>query len=121
MTATELRIGNYVQLLKGNTFAEEVNGIFIIDEILAIYFLSDNDGLKYLKPIPITKEWLKRFGFKGHFSTRDLLFSYGVCFQQFQSELYLVGHGGDKKLIKYVHEAQNIYFALTGKELEIKC
>lgn len=74
------------------------------------------------KPIPLTKEWLIDFGFEYNeeyeyfkymnyaVSTNDL----GYCF------LYLLMSDEEYTALlefKHVHQLQNLYFALTGKEL----
>lgn len=69
--------------------------------------------------VPITEEWLKRFGFsedvpgvfvKGFLDLEQLLKDspeWGVY----------VHEKGVGRLIKYIHQLQNIFHALTGKEL----
>ena len=80
-------------------------------------------------PIPLTPEWLERFGFitkiKGddfhdkalwkHPST-DYLYCESGCFVD-NSGYY--GDYCDIGDIKHVHQLQNLYFALTGEELAI--
>ena len=82
--------------------------------------------LKYIEPIPLTEEILLKCGFeKGYImyfiricETRCYLrpsyrggYYYGIC-------PYIELR--DCKTIQYLHQLQNLYFALTGKELEIK-
>lgn len=61
------------------------------------------------EPIPLTKEWLVKFGFKdgkrGWFKT-------GARNSKFN--LYMYGR------CDYVHQLQNLYFAITREELTIK-
>jgi hypothetical protein len=77
--------------------------------------------MSYVKPIPLTEEWLLKFGFvkiynciyeiemDGHVIEFDLRFR--------KMSVYF----GDILLqLKYVHELQNLYFALTSEELTIK-
>jgi hypothetical protein len=110
----ELRIGNYIKF--HNTITK-VEGFSIWDNVIQ----SDNFSERQLKdfdPIPLTEEWLLKFGFKkgvfGFFEPKKRL---------------LIEQGGspivyDNKLlntkIKHVHQLQNLYFALTGTELTIK-
>ena len=75
------------------------------------------------EPIPLTEEWLIKFGFDfdGYCSywkseielTKDTMDEH---FQSFNN----VGSGLCQKEIKYVNQLQNLYFALTGEELTIK-
>lgn len=80
--------------------------------------------LNNFKPIPLTEEWLLKFGFekteRNYFEIFDMLIdldsrnfhlSVGNHPNSFEYEL---------KRPDYVHQLQNLYFALTGKELEIK-
>jgi len=129
MNAKELRIGNYHEidpisitrtathslLVDGRAFAAITSyGIHLADE-----------GKLNFKPIPLTDEWLyklgleleddngddKYFQFKGHeygvhsIDDNDFYFYKG---QDFVSTL---------KQIYWVHELQNLIFALTNKEL----
>ena len=69
-----------------------------------------------VRPIPLTEEWLLRFGFKR--------FPWGLVKDNllFKDDLkctYLilqVGNGFEVK-VSCVHELQNLYFALTNNEL----
>ena len=70
----------------------------------------------YANPIPIIEEWLLRFGFEleeGWYWKSSLrLFNI--------RGLYFRANFPIKADILYVHSLQNLYFALTGEELEIK-
>lgn len=93
-----------------------------------IKFISDVSGHAF-KPIPLTPEWLERFGFqktknggtfaeyywsgKGMDLTLDLELSTST--PEYDSQ-YVSG----STQLKHVHQLQNLYFALTGEELEIK-
>ena len=78
------------------------------------------DMSRYM-PIPLTEEWLVKFGFKyiGSAPTLGINESWNrgnIRIEQLQSK-ELVFHGLQ---IKYVHSLQNLYFALTGEELLAK-
>tara|TARA_R110000868_G_scaffold171056_2_gene406545 strand:+ start:350 stop:718 length:369 start_codon:yes stop_codon:yes gene_type:complete len=122
MKATELRIGNYYQYA-GN------NGIIYtqVKEIKHNQFglLGDFDGTNYeiCKPIQLTKEWLIKFGFDNTYNDLNWYIKGNYCFS-FLKELDLIVFKIKFQTvgictIKYVHEVQNIYFALTGEELSL--
>lgn len=93
-----------------------------------------------LKPIPLTEEWLAYFGFKKHpishtidvslfekeYKVLGITLNQGVYLRQGDAESSR--HKDDLVAIWnidmqgpiYVHYLQNLYFALTGKELEYK-
>jgi len=114
MKASELRIGNYVKYLTLNGNSEILaNGIYLFEL-----------GELELGPILLTKEWLLKFGFykelrdsgeAGFFMSKNdcnvIIKDFGDGFI-FIWELSFMG-----KPIKYVHQLQNLYFALTGEEL----
>lgn len=107
MEATQFRIGNLVSW-KGS--GKEFK--------ITLQSLYEGANLDW-KPIPITKEWLLRFGFKENdmlgFSIKTDMYEY-IEFNSF----LLCWVNEIKKSIKYVHQLQNIYFALTQKELKLK-
>ena len=88
--------------------------------------LSDN-AIKQLchKPIPLTEDYLLKFGFrlvkhniqdyyiiKGLFILKKNFYMNGFSFKLFGKE--------DICSVVYVHELQNLYFALTNQELTIQ-
>lgn len=114
MKSNELRIGNWVydKKFKGNIEFKSFFGLCNIE--------NNPDAFE---PIPLTEEWLLRFGFykpayswigdKFHLSEwDDYPLNWCVAFNKNNAILV------DK--LKYVHQLQNLYFALTGQELEIK-
>ena len=81
-----------------------------------------------MQPIPLTEEWFERFGAKKDDLEHDsYVLSSITCDYRFFKN-YLLDNTiywtcekvlGDT-CIQYVHKLQNLYFALTGQELEIK-
>ena len=70
------------------------------------------------KPIPLTEEWLVKFGFVKH-KTTDIYPTFAKqMFNWNDGILYIIGYGFMNH-IKHVHQLQNLYFALTGEELII--
>jgi len=120
MELKELRIGNTI---------EYSGKIFEVSEIrrntLRIKHWSGITKVVKIglcNPIPLTEEWLINFGFianrrlrQKEFSANDngcrLTLWTGITVPGF---FYL-----DMIEIKYIHQLQNLYFALTGEELQI--
>ena len=119
MKTKELRLGNLVttDYMTGSAF--EVTAIHtgrIYFQSIAENFQSDTIPI-YIKPIPLTEEWLLKFGFfkkaRCYFLYKDLKIT--VCDGKFY---FFTFHFNVE--LKYVHQLQNLYFALTGEELTIK-
>lgn len=120
MKANELRIGNFVYFL-GNV--HEIEGLSKrLRPDVGHFQLSNMEYSQkgfHLKPIPLTEEWLVKFGFEMHenapwvLQKQPLMCNIGNRFTWHYKTLSI-------KDIKYVHQLQNLYFALTGEELTIK-
>tara|TARA_R110000744_G_scaffold229314_1_gene347309 strand:- start:120 stop:515 length:396 start_codon:yes stop_codon:yes gene_type:complete len=127
MKANELRIGNYIEFdSSARTLVREDEQGFI--EVRSIGESGVNEWSDYgasgcvsnPKPIPLTKEWLIKFG---------LLFGFAHCGSLYDIEYGLDGYdlrlnydlGMSKYIgsVKHVHQLQNLYFTLTGEELKI--
>lgn len=113
--ANELRSGN--RLLYGG------KEITIDIQILYSLFV---DGIllpEKLEPIPLTIEWLERCGFKDGWLT----FKDGSQLVVHKDGTATIG-GWDSATSSqsvevpcaYLHQLQNLYFALTGEELNVK-
>ena len=74
--------------------------------------------IENIKPIQLTEEWLLKFGFEKDNELNFVKFSFKVHFWSNYNS-YMYGWIGGNIEIKYVHQLQNIYFALTGQELTI--
>lgn len=125
MKANELRLGNLVYRF------EEDEGFFIekvthyqIEELQIIEEDSSlwNDGF-YLTEIPLTKEWLLKFGFianqyNDEFELYPLMFDCEYTDHR-EWNISYDGHPLSTE-IQHVHQLQNLYFALTGEELTLK-
>lgn len=115
MKATELRIGNYIDY--------ETEREIVTMQITYEYIRLIHNGNKNFKPIELTKEWLLKFGFEKTYDDFNWYIKGNYCFS-FLKELDLIVfkikfQTVDICTIKYVHQAQNIYFALTGEELSL--
>lgn len=123
MKAEELRIGNFITVCNPKDELLEIRTPTI--ERLNVHHLSDiyfeNVDWVY-QPIPLTEEWLLKLGFENYdslmFSIDDLLvvdledFTFGIN----TFDIFWMTNAN----AIYVHQIQNLYFSLTGKELEIK-
>jgi hypothetical protein len=99
MKANELRLNNYV-------YDNESQDVIQIERGEHIEYISLYD------PIPLTEEWLLKFGLMS-IKTELGLWNNG--------DAIYFNYGLEKSIqLKYVHQLQNLYFALTGEELEIK-
>ena len=161
MKATELRIGNYViyectthivceisdkgisswWVKKNKPVIEKIKEDIGGKEVPYPYF----DGEKEYDSIPLTEEWLLKFGFKkenvktvskyhgSYFSMLFCDYKYSFAYADFRYDwgfYHSYTDACDKKDnnkfdfiscgIKYVHQLQNLYFALTGEELIFK-
>lgn len=109
--ARELRIGNCINNTSGQPF--QVYATCLVT--LAQYEADKKIDLGY-NPIPLTEEWLLKFGFE-KFTTKDVYPTFANnIFNWNNGILYLIGYGFMNHC-KYVHQLQNLYFALTGEEL----
>jgi hypothetical protein len=129
----ELRIGNYYM------FADYDGIVYrAVKEIKYNQFglQSDYDGVNFeiCRPIPITEEWLIKLGFKKDNSEDDYIIEHPKDIVKYVLTENVLGIGlwilgvdqfydKDYKYfswdIKFVHQLQNLYFALTQKELTL--
>lgn len=71
---------------------------------------------KVYEPIPLTEEWLLKLGFN---KEECFYILKGVCLEDEYDGRYRLD-GQSDCFIKHVHQLQNLYFALTSVELEVK-
>lgn len=142
MNPSELRIGNWVYWTKKNTPRQIT---LVSDSIIHTKPLSLIEDFSDLKPIPLTEQWLIDFGMEMP-TNEDPIFEHGKgeyndCFNPFiktsQSlidasfeydgkEFWADSNGFWFKImhtythVEYVHQFQNLIFALTGKELTLQ-
>ena len=124
MKANELRIGNYInyRIVDKLDERQEWDEVSIIDG-QDLDYLEKNPNDKDFQPIPLTEEWLLKFGidftsekewYQLTFTIKGLLFETASSMEGFTYNLCF----DDMINIKYVHQLQNLYFALTGEELK---
>lgn len=136
MKANELRMFNWVH--------NSINKVdFQIDCFLGHEWCTNicefdsqefDSKIEDLKPIPLTEEWLLKFGFikvtyTVSLSDGGMPYHYELEGQGNHWRLYFDGRFfafNERKLNlhlshnRYVHQLQNLYFALTGEELKIR-
>ena len=120
MKETELRIGNWVKLKdqEVNTHAQ-VEGLGNLQHVAGQLW-----PIEELEPIPLTEEWLTRFGFKEVGNNCWLVGNgFYIDFRKSHIEegfVYWIDVNSNDNFIqiKHVHQLQNLYFALTGEELK---
>lgn len=135
MEAQELRIGNWIYDFgdgEGQVLAIDCDGYVLT---------SANDipePVEALSGIPLTPEWLERAGFEEYFRNESISYHTinikGSDIQTMDFHLQIwtgkapvfninndnPENDGFLQEIQYVHQLQNLYFSLTGTELEIK-
>lgn len=117
MKEAELRIGNwFYSTAKGrNEQFEKHHFCSHNDSSVESYYIEE-----CAEPIPLTEEWLERFGIMQNTWFEDG--SYMIKEDRgFGWEMYVRNAVKTKRIsfayFKHVHQLQNLYFALTGKEL----
>ncbi len=120
MKTNELRIGNYIMYADVICKVEGYSGGLLQTD--GVY-----TNVSKFNPIRIDQKWLIKFGFEkdDHVDEID-----GVLFVLFYLGDYIVEHWINEDMFKFtddsnlkiiiqnVHQLQNLYFSLTGYELE---
>lgn len=135
MEAKKLRIGNLVGIQETALHADGCNhleAIFEIEELKkdVVQFKGYHSGEYYkdLKGIKLNEGMLSLYGFKR--SSDKLIY---LPIPQIKSEIHFEKHAYGNVItlqssvgmfipndIEYFHELQNLFFAITGQELELK-
>lgn len=110
MKANELRIGNFI-----------IEGYVDNPEVLTV----DGDSISFLdktdcrniKGIPLDEDWLLKFGFKKGSQGSIQRYDRNNVDIEYNGLVY---YYGTLTTLTYVHQLQNLYFALIGEELTIK-
>ena len=131
MESKELRIDNYVkrhfwcyppegkikEYLDCQVVSLGIEKVIVTSSITEKHLEKIN--YEIIHPIPLTEEWLFNFGFKKINLGRDMAHFYADTYNDWK----IVERNGfykrSGKTINYVHQLQNIYFALTEKELTL--
>ena len=143
MEAKELRIGNWIY--QGEKCGNKPIEAYQLYQYSLGGFISSNNiptYYHYWKPIELTEEWLIKLGFEKIDIKGEEGFIDSVEYQLIHKDCYINYDGvdfscviacdletytdspnyfaPDKERMQYVHQLQNLYFALTGEELTIK-
>ena len=126
MEVNELRVGNFIT---HDDYSMEVFKVMSIEKNEDMY-LVDTEGGKngswingsiLIEPVPLSEEILVKLGkeprnrrFIIKALSNEIRFDYN-----FQSRSWFVSLNGKFTIIENIHQLQNLYFGLTGKELEI--
>lgn len=122
--ANELRINNLVY------YNNQHNEIGLITEIKTslipkIDYVGINNRIdvyyqtKHINPIPLTEEWLLKFGFDNKYNKYKFTIIPKGILNYENGRTYFNSWTILEKQPDYVHELQNLYFALTGEELTL--
>lgn len=114
--SNELRLGNYVKLMLNH---EDY-------DIIQIEWRDFRSWSEMYKPIPLTEEWLLKFGFAKVVGISGSYFK-GICyvdlktigFENNKPAFVFRISGNELRYIEYVYQLQNLFHALTGQELEL--
>jgi gas vesicle protein len=132
----ELRIGNLVDL--GNRIAKIIEIGHLSCVVVDLEETQDTiEDYNRTKPIPLAEEWLFKFGFvtidKGDndyitYADSEHVYYLQLDVRKKDGKYTILDNSFDDLInfsmvdISYVHELQNLYFALTGEELTLnKC
>lgn len=128
MKASELMIGRFYSAsaeFKGSiearlNFNGEQREFLMTKEILILILQLDLE--KWVKPIPITEEWLLQFGFIEDRKWKNLWFKDGLGLWWYSEHQSVMLHKckSDKIDYRYVHQLQNLFYTITGEELQPK-
>jgi hypothetical protein len=129
MNAKDFRIGNYIHYHIEDRMDErkewdELSQIDY-DDLRCLTTYEDNSEYR---PIPLTEEWLLKFGFVSERTAflmgfHNKLFS-GLISVEYdklvQMHIISIGEFKDITRVAFIHELQNVIHALTGEELILK-
>jgi hypothetical protein len=90
-------------------------------EIVTVFEVSlktiNNHPIRDYKPIQITEDWLRKFGFEPRSAGSDRSIWYkGPVMITLEGDAFYL-NGGSYPPKKYVHQLQNLFFDLTNKDL----
>lgn len=127
MEAKNLRIGNYITLTK--SFKEFCESRNVETSLLRVTKIGYQEvelnrlidvNVSTIEAIPLTIEWVLKFNFKyNDFTTLYEFDDIQIDVSELETVIFYRGVEVVSTL-KYVHELQNLFFTITGQELELK-
>jgi len=108
MTAAELRIGNWYKNMSNDNPFNQIKYGHEIDYVAI-----------YCEPIPLTEEWLLKFGFEKSGINHIKWTKWKMFLVEDEKGIYSFDLGRIYNDILTIHQLQNLYFALTNEELKI--
>lgn len=133
MEVRELRICNFVSecTFTENPFwchrVESISFEYVNEKLQWKIGLDNGDiwNIEQLYPISLTEEWLLKFGFEINMDNFNWNAGIGDWKDDFELALRYTEDSGwfyrsIKTPIKYVHQLQNLYYSIMGKELKLK-
>ena len=126
MKENEIRIGNCVNFIEVSPSPFLVHGIHVMPRQMPyVVAKTDQSNLTQilssgLTPIELTKQWLLDFGFNEspngcwHIGQNPITYDW-LFFLVWHDEFAFYRNAHHP--IKYVHQLQNLYFAINGQEL----
>ena len=124
MRENELRIGNFIADYEDKPYHFQIESI---ENNHGDYWVTYRNGsvnctVDSLEPIPLTEEWVLKFGFKdlgyGEFEKGRYMLDKEYTDKGFW-EFCILGKALPDMEVQYVHQLQNLIFALTGEELTV--
>lgn len=129
--ATEFRVGNLFRFISTDSIEQvaDIRTAGIKTPTINNVLITD------IEPIPLNEDWLVRFGFEKDINTSWFRIGYFAEMEDVSNRM-IIGYNtvsnrlgcyqeGDangifaQKTFQYVHQLQNLYFALTGTELTL--
>ena len=110
MEVRELRIGNLVKAVHKKS---DILNSYIVIEGKHIYDLENGKSEFDFYGIPITEEWLLKFGFTQSLAFKSVYFIGTFLSITLGNKIMFEINDQIISEIKYIHQLQNLYFALT--------
>jgi hypothetical protein len=119
MHANELRIGNWVKYSEDGTIFKVVT---ISPTGLTVESEKETEWIEIwqFEPVILSEDWLVKCGANKKAELKYIHGEFTLNYLPSYKYWYVTRYGEYCSKVEYVHEWQNLYFALTGKELEIK-
>lgn len=116
ITVNQIRINNLIYNDIG-----EIQPVYGVDEKSILTKVEENVWSICFNPkgIPLTEELLLKFGFEIEIGYSHNIAKLGFIRIKFGDNFYF-DYTYSRTKIQYVHQLQNLHFALTGEELTLK-